>query len=152
MSILPHSGASLCSYNLKMSELESLGPDCVSEMSKVVRCGVGGRDHLPCCTRRGVPKSCQPLCQAVHQTSTGADFTSCLPVIGQVLTCLEEGTASLPAPVRDLRAVDARDGAVVLDWRAEDNQTISHYEVYYKKMEGTSNDGTVFSSDNVSLF
>jgi len=138
--------ASLCSYNVKMSEVSRLGPDCAEEMSKVLRCAVGGRDHLPCCTQRGVPKSCQPLCQAVHQRSTGADFNSCLPVIGQVLTCLEEGPLQLPAPVKDLRAVEAEDGRVVVAWRSG-STNVSHWEVYYKKMEGTANDGTVFASD-----
>ena len=52
----------------------------------VLRCGAGGRDHLPCCARRGVPAPCQPLCQAVHQVSTGASFQACLPNIGQVTT------------------------------------------------------------------
>lgn len=133
-----------------MSEVSRLGPDCAEEMSKVLRCAVGGRDHLPCCTQRGVPKSCQPLCQAVHQRSTGADFNSCLPVIGQVLTCLEEGTLQLPAPVKDLRAVEAEDGRVVVAWRSG-STNVSHWEVYYKKMEGTANDGTVFASDKVSI-
>ena len=66
----------------------------------MLRCGAGGRDHLPCCARRGVPSPCQPLCQAVHQASTGASFQACLPNIGQVVTCYEEGTISLPPPVK----------------------------------------------------
>ena len=137
-----------------MSEVESLAAVCANEFSTVIRCAVGGRDHLPCCTRRGVPKSCQPLCQSVHQAATGADFVQCIPYIGQVFTCLEEGTAELPPPVRALRAVEVGDGRVVVDWKTDDmNDTFgtSHFEVYYKKMEGNSTGTTVFSSDNVSF-
>ena len=47
-----------------------------------------------------MPTPCQPLCQAVHQASTGASFQACLPNIGQVVTCYEEGTISLPPPVK----------------------------------------------------
>ena len=102
-----------------------------------------------------MPKSCQPLCQAVHQSSTGADFTKCLPYIGQVYTCLEEGTAELPPPVSRLRAVNVTDSAVVLTWKAEDSNgtfATSHFEVYYRKIDLNSTDGTVFTSDNVSNF
>ena len=132
-----------------MSDVERLGLVCADEFSRILRCAVGGRDHLPCCTRRGVPKSCQPLCQAVHQRSTGAEFAQCLPFIGQVYTCLEEGTAQLPAPVHHLRAVRVSDTSVELSWRSNDTNT-THYEVYYKKIDVNSTDGTVFSSDNVS--
>ena len=126
---------------------------CGEDMSKVMRCLVGGRDHLPCCERRGVPQSCQPLCQAVHQKSTGAEFSKCLPFLGQVFTCLEEGTIDLPPPVRGLRAVEVADGKVVLSWRSDDTDVTfntTHFEVYYKKLDDNSTGGTVFSSDNVS--
>lgn len=141
----------LCSYDAKMSEVEALATVCANDLSKVMRCAVGGRDHLPCCTRRGVPKSCQPLCQSVHQAATGADFLQCIPYIGQVFTCLEEGTVQLPPPVRAVRAIEVGDGRVVLDWKTDDvNGTFgtSHFEVYYKKMEGNATGTTVFSSDN----
>ena len=36
----------------------------------------------------------------VHQASTGASFQQCLPNIGQVVLCYEEGTISLPPPVK----------------------------------------------------
>ena len=120
----------------------------------MVRCAAGGRDHLPCCTRRGVPRSCQPLCQSVHQRSTGAEFAACLPYIGQVFTCLEEGTAELPPPVRNLRAIQVTDTSVSLVWQSDDQTGVfntSHFEIYYKKLKENTTDGTVFSSDNVSI-
>jgi len=147
----------LCSYNAKMSDVEKYGLLCVHDFSKIVRCAVAGRDHLPCCTRRGVPKACQPLCQAVHQTSTGAEFSKCLPHIGQVLVCLEEGSVQLPPPVRALRAIYVNDSQVGLVWRTgsgdlnspEDaSNNVTHFEVYYKRLDVNSSVGTVFSSDN----
>ena len=67
-----------------MSDIKRLSTECADDFTSLTRCAAGGRDHLPCCARRGVPKKCQPLCQAVHQESTGAAFSSCLPYIGQV--------------------------------------------------------------------
>merc|ERR1719228_81789 len=140
----------LCSYDASTSEVKSLARICADEFSKVVRCSAGGRDHLPCCARRGVPKNCQPLCQAVHQSSTGADFLQCLPNIGQIITCYEEGTAQLPPPIKDFKALSVQDGVVVLNWQIDDlNGTITttHFEVYYKMIEDNSTGSTVFESD-----
>lgn len=150
--------------------MKSLADVCKSEFSAVVRCGAGGRDHLPCCARRGVPAACQPLCQAVHQQSTGADFLQCLPNIGevsckslfsyshcaelQVVTCWEEGSLALPAPVSRLRAVSVQDTAVVLDWQPghdPSNQTIvTQFEVYYKLVGDNSSSAGVFEADKVN--
>merc|ERR1719410_885684 len=106
----------LCDYDVSISRVKSLSVLCSSEFSKVVRCSAGGRDHLPCCARRGVPAQCLPLCQSVHQQSTGADFQQCLPNIGQIILCYEEGTISLPAPVKNLKAVSIADDSVILTW------------------------------------
>ena len=111
-----HPGLSLCNYDARVSQVKALSELCASEFSKVVRCAAGGRDHLPCCARRGVPAQCQPLCQSVHQQSTGADYQQCLPNIGQIILCYEEGTISLPAPVKNLKAVSIADDSVILTW------------------------------------
>eukprot|EP00090_Calanus_glacialis_P031499 TRINITY_DN5209_c0_g1_i1.p1 TRINITY_DN5209_c0_g1~~TRINITY_DN5209_c0_g1_i1.p1 ORF type:complete len:1460 (-),score=250.05 TRINITY_DN5209_c0_g1_i1:454-4833(-) len=140
----------LCSYDANTSEVKNLARLCADEFTKVVRCAAGGRDHLPCCARQGVPRNCQPLCQAVHQSSTGADFLQCLPNIGQIITCYEEGTAELPPPIKDFKAVSVQDGIVVLSWQIDDiNGTFNtaHFEVYYKIVEENSTGSTVFESD-----
>ena len=136
-----------------MSDIKRLSTECADDFTSLTRCAVGGRDHLPCCARRGVPKKCQPLCQAVHQESTGAAFSSCLPYIGQIVTCFEEGTAALPPPVRQLRAVAVEDGRVLLRWKSDDvNGTFNtvDFQVYYKKLETNATSGTVFDHDEVS--
>lgn len=140
----------LCSYDANISTVRSLARVCADEFSKVVRCAAGGRDHLPCCARRGVPRNCQPLCQAVHQASTGADFLQCLPNIGQIIQCYEEGTAELPPPIKEFRAVSVQDGVVVLSWQIDDKNgtfNTAHFEVYYKIVEENSTGSTVFESD-----
>ena len=130
----------------------------------MLRCGAGGRDHLPCCARRGVPAQCQPLCQSVHQASTGADYQQCLPNIGQIILCYEEGTISLPAPVRNLKAVSISDSSVILTWQAGEGEKSGdparvftpsvQFEIYYKKIGANFTGSGVFQSDQVtsSLF
>jgi len=140
----------LCSYNANISDIERLAPKCPEDFTKLVRCATGGRDHLSCCARRGVPKKCQPLCQAVHQASSGAEFVECLPYIGQMFTCYEEGTATLPPPVRDLKAISVQDGKVFLAWKSDDNEKFfdtEHYEVFYKQVTNLETAAEVFASD-----
>ena len=146
---------------MSVSRVKSLSLLCSSEFSKVIRCSAGGRDHLPCCARRGVPAQCQPLCQSVHQQSTGADYQQCLPNIGQIILCYEEGTISLPAPVRNLKAVSITDSSVILTWQPGDqekNQDPSRvftpsvqFEIYYKKIGANFTGSGVFESDQVIL-
>ncbi|XP_002074396.3 Ig-like and fibronectin type-III domain-containing protein 2 isoform X1 [Drosophila willistoni] len=57
--------APLCSYNIRLSDIERLGPACRAQMPILVRCAAGGRDHSPCCSRRGVINTCMPLCRGV---------------------------------------------------------------------------------------
>lgn len=153
------SGLPLCDYDVSISRVKSLSVLCSSEFSKVVRCSAGGRDHLPCCARRGVPAQCQPLCQSVHQQSTGADFQQCLPNIGQIILCYEEGTVSLPAPVRNLKAVSITDSSVILTWQPGDKENSPEparvftpavqFEIYYKKIGANFTGAGVFQSDQV---
>ncbi len=42
-----------------MKKMRTLSQICASDLSKLVKCAAGGRDHLPCCQRRGVPTQCQ---------------------------------------------------------------------------------------------
>ena len=139
-------GLPLCSYNANISDIEHLASDCADDFAKLVRCATGGRDHLSCCERRGVPQSCQPLCQAVHQVSSGADFVECLPNIGQIYTCYEEGTAQLPPPVRDLKALNVEDGKVFLAWKSDDLLNTEQFEVFYKQVSNFWTASNVFDS------
>ena len=91
----------LCTFDLDTASLANLTAVCSQQLDRVVRCGAGGRDQLQCCRRRAVPTSCLPLCQAVHQAHTGADFLQCQPHVQTIFTCYEEGTVSLPPPVKD---------------------------------------------------
>ena len=79
--------------------------------------------------------------------------------------CYEEGTITLPPPVKNLRAISVIDGGVVLSWRpgtvadsldeeVKNGPAIpsTQFEVYYKAVGENSTSGTVFESDKVSLF
>ena len=102
----------LCTFDVDTASLANLTALCSDQLDRVVRCGAGGRDHLQCCRRRAVPTSCQPLCQAVHQAHTGADFLQCEDHVETIFTCYEEGTVSLPPPIMDLFAARVEDTGV----------------------------------------
>ena len=58
---------------------------------QVTKCAAAGRDHLPCCLRRGVPVECQALCQGTQTHSENSVFGDCFAYIGNIMTCLEDG-------------------------------------------------------------
>ena len=82
------------------------------DLGKLAKCAMGGRDHMPCCLRRGVPSKCLLLCQGIQATPQSSVLTDCLPYIGNVMTCLEEGSELLPPPVTNVHAVFVGDEKV----------------------------------------
>ena len=79
--------------------------------------------------------------------SSGADLGVCLPHIGQIFTCYEEGTAQLPPPVRDLKAINVEDGNVFLAWKSDDLLNTKQFEVFYKQVSSLESGADVFDSD-----
>ncbi|CAH2043160.1 unnamed protein product, partial [Iphiclides podalirius] len=119
----------LCSYDAKMSDLRTLAPLCAQEFHKLLRCGAGGRNHEECCARRGVPPACRGVCAAAH----AAGVNTCVPYIGNIVQCFEEGTGLLPGPPRELHAVVSNDGKLFLDWSPpQDGANATSYTVHWQ--------------------
>merc|ERR1711971_1411787 len=74
----------------------------------------------------------------------------CLPFIGNVMMCLEEGVGVLPGPVSDLHATEVRDGGVTLVWQPPQPKgaNISNYQLHYQEVSPNSASHTVFAFNN----
>lgn len=81
----------MCQYNVTLTTIQSLSTLCATEFPKITKCAAGGRDHLPCCSKRGVSEECQPICQGLQYDPTTSIFTTCSTYIGNIMLCLEEG-------------------------------------------------------------
>ncbi|XP_054267567.1 Ig-like and fibronectin type-III domain-containing protein 1 [Macrosteles quadrilineatus] len=139
----------ICSFDASMTKLKALGGVCASEFSKLLRCGAGGRNHRGCCARRGVPPACLPLCSGVIVESVIVTVSSCVPYIGNIVQCFEEGTGLLPGPVQELHAVYVTDSEVTLTWEPpSDNSNVTDYVIHYNKVDNTSTHETLLKLDN----
>lgn len=139
---------SLCDYNARMTHVRMMAATCVAEMSSLLRCAVGGRNHLPCCERRGVPPSCKSLCTGSF-TSSKITPGLCMPYIGNIMMCLEEGVGLLPGPVTGLHATKVDDGEVTLVWQAPVNGSkVIQYQLHYQSVDKHSASQAVFSLNN----
>ncbi|XP_035443695.1 Ig-like and fibronectin type-III domain-containing protein 1 isoform X1 [Spodoptera frugiperda] len=124
----------LCSYDAKMSDLRMLAPLCAQDFHKLLRCGAGGRNHEQCCARRGVPSSCRGVCAGAYS----GGVNSCVPYIGNIVQCFEEGTGLLPGPPRELHAL-VNSNSVFLDWSTpQDGANATSYVVYWQKIDNNS--------------
>lgn len=163
-----------------MTDIRSLAPVCGPEFHKLLKCAAAGRNHNECCSRRGVPSGCMTLCSGVIVDSLLSTATSCIPFIGNIVQCLEEGrrkkekewfstskedlffafsyqksdflgVGSLPGPVSELHATEITNSSIKLDWEAPKNGTnVTDYVVYYQKVDNTSMYETVSKLDHVS--
>ncbi|KRT84950.1 Fibronectin domain-containing protein [Oryctes borbonicus] len=139
----------LCSYDANMTDIKQLAGVCGSEFHKIIRCGAGGRNHGTCCSRRGVPPVCLSLCTGVIVDSLLVTATTCIPYIGNIVLCYEEGTGLLPGPVNDLQAEVVDDRSVYLEWEPpSDQRNVTGYEVHYQKVDNTSVHETPLKLDN----
>lgn len=138
----------LCDYNARMTHVRALASICAGEMSSLLRCGVGGRNHRPCCRRRGVPTSCLSVCSGSF-TSDRATPALCMPYIGNIMMCLEEGVGVLPGPVTDLHATKVTNGSVTLVWQPpKENVTVGAYQIQYQSVDKHSASKVIFNLNN----
>ncbi|GLH02718.1 Fibronectin domain-containing protein [Gryllus bimaculatus] len=94
----------LCSYDASMADVKALAGVCAGELHKLLRCGAGGRDHAPCCARRGVPPTCAPVCAGVLAGPVAAAVAACAPYVGNIVQCFEEGACGQPADCEQAEA------------------------------------------------
>ncbi|CAH0563601.1 unnamed protein product [Brassicogethes aeneus] len=139
----------LCSYDASMVDLKLFAGVCAAEFHKLLRCGAGGRNHNSCCTRRGVPPSCLTLCSGVIVDSLLSTATTCIPYIGNIAQCFEEGTGLLPGPISELHATVVDKNTIMLEWEPPaDNSNVTDYVINYQKVDNTSMHETLLKLDN----
>ncbi|XP_037904934.1 Ig-like and fibronectin type-III domain-containing protein 1 isoform X1 [Hermetia illucens] len=142
----------LCSYDLKMSDMQALGATCQAQMGILARCAAGGRDHTPCCNRRGVIPACVSLCRGVISPTIGS--SDCLSYAGNILQCFEEGTGNIPGPVEDVHVTSVTNTSISLAWvpsEMDANNTEAKYIdflVQYGKVNNMTMYETVVKLDN----
>lgn len=115
-----------------MSDLQSLGHECLSSVGAIVRCASGGRDHRPCCNQRGVSKKCLDNCKGIL-----TDPTECVSFAGNIIQCFEEGNDVLPGAVENLHARLVDDTSIFLSWQPNQNDSAvsQEYLVQYGKVD-----------------
>ncbi|KAA0200274.1 hypothetical protein HAZT_HAZT000766 [Hyalella azteca] len=147
----------LCDYNARMSHVRALTTTCVAELSRVLRCQVGGRNHGPCCQRRGVPESCQSLCTGTFIPDEVV-LSKCNAYIGNIVMCLEDGVGLIPGPVSSLHITAVKAEGVTFVWEPpSEGANVTHYQVHYESVDRNSGsvgqfalNKTVNTSDTVA--
>lgn len=138
----------LCSYDASMVDMKNLAGICATEFHKLIRCGAGGRNHERCCSRRGVPSACISLCSGAIVDSLLATATTCIPYIGNIVQCFEEGTGLLPGPVSELHATELTDNSVTISWAPPERSNVTDYVVFYEKVDDALTLGRKIKTEN----
>ncbi|XP_068081772.1 Ig-like and fibronectin type-III domain-containing protein 2 [Anabrus simplex] len=138
----------LCSYDASMSDIKLLAGVCGGELHKLLRCGAGGRNHNSCCSRRGVPPACLSICSGVIVDPLIITVSSCIPYIGNIVQCFEEGAGVLPGPIAELHATEVTDTSVTLLWEPPTDSNVTDYVIHYQKVDNTTVHETIMKLDN----
>ncbi|XP_067138192.1 Ig-like and fibronectin type-III domain-containing protein 1 [Centruroides vittatus] len=143
----------LCTYNVKMSDLEFLALTCANQMDVLIRCGAGGRNHIPCCQRRGVKWDCLTLCEGVLESPPHIVAPTCLVDIGKIVQCMREGADILPGPPEELHTTVVNSTGIQIQWSApsENAATITSYEVRYTEIEDKYPPNPLYYSDTLNV-
>lgn len=85
----------LCNFHARLSDVKELVPVCLDDMHKMLRCGAGGRNHVPCCVARQVHKPCLELCAGIISEASTAVASSCIADLISIVECMEEGKCNM---------------------------------------------------------
>ncbi|RWS04782.1 Ig-like and fibronectin type-III domain-containing protein C25G4.10-like protein, partial [Dinothrombium tinctorium] len=126
----------LCSYKVKVDDIMNLAASCADTLQTIIRCGAGGRNHVPCCRKRNVNNGCLNLCAGLIDSSPFLIAARCVDDIGKMIQCMEEGSGLLPGMPVDFHATKVTKNSVYLAWKPapEDGDgATSIYQVRYGK-------------------
>ncbi|XP_054159728.1 Ig-like and fibronectin type-III domain-containing protein 2 [Oppia nitens] len=119
-AVIPDICLPLCSYHLKINDGLQLGALCADHRTirTMVRCLAGGRDHRPCCERRGVSNECLDVCIGTINQSPLAIGVKCSKYSGRILQCMVEGADSLPGIPENFHSTLVTKTSIHLQWNA----------------------------------
>lgn len=123
----------LCNYKMKVSDVLALAPRCSDNITTLVRCGAGGRNHIPCCRRRNVSMGCLNLCAGLVDTPPHILATRCAEDLGSIIQCMEDGADIIPPMPKDFHAVSVNSSSLHLKWDMDPEHKTDHvrYQVRY---------------------
>lgn len=108
----------LCDYHLKMKDLFRLSLACAEPKTArtILRCLAAGRDHRPCCERRGIDADCFDLCNGMITFTSKSVAAKCSKYDGKIFQCMAEGADTLPGMPIHLHAANITTTSIALAW------------------------------------
>lgn len=103
---MPDQCMSSCQYN------STLGEDCKEHLNTWIQCASEGHDHLRCCMKEEVSKSCQVAC--MHPFTVDSD--QCFNEVPKYRTCFNGAHLALPAAVRNLEVTSITKESATITW------------------------------------
>lgn len=126
----------LCSYDVKLTDMYTIGPKCVHQMDILIRCAAAGRDHTPCCKHRSVNWDCMPMCAGTLSANQFNLASTCSYDLGNMLQCMMEGVDLLPGIPQDFHSTALGKNFVKLSWNpASDGADAVNYQVRYSQVQ-----------------
>lgn len=128
---------------------------CALDLPKLLKCGSDGKNHVPCCKRRGLPDVCLDFCLGVIPPSLDTEHLQCLNRSLEIIMCYEEGINILPGPPTAVSAISqASPLGFVVSWKepVDNPNLVKGYYIHYKSSaENTYHTSISISKDSRSF-
>lgn len=106
---------------------------CEVDFPNIVKCMADGRNHIPCCERKGVPDICQDMCRGEYTPFTDylKSRVSCAAHTLPGLQCILEGIQHLPSEPESIYVEPLTEKSLQINWSPPEKfaNTVKSYRI-----------------------
>lgn len=106
---------------------------CENDFPSIIKCMADGRNHMPCCEKKGIPDVCQDMCRGEYTPFTDKlrSRISCSAHTISGLECILEGIQNIPSPPTAVFVEPVNEKSLQISWLPPENlaDTVKHYKI-----------------------
>ena len=144
-----------CSVHNIMDGTTGTEPEsCEKDFPNIVKCMADGRNHVPCCAKKGVPDLCQDMCRGEYTPFT--DFlksrVSCVAHTLPALKCILLGIQQLPSEPQNIIVEPLTEKSLQVSWSPPINlpETVKFYTINVSVLHSFDQDSLANDTSTIS--
>ena len=120
---------------------------CIDYLPKIAKCLVDGRNHMPCCEKQSIPKTCVQICVGNFSLATVTEHFSCMDYAAPLLSCISEGIQTLPPQPKDVSVQATSPTEIQVKWSPpldKYKKLVEWYQINITQLDSFDDQGVAF--------